>query len=160
MAFTEKRIDDAITAATKEMGYSKLQAKQKIAVGHFMRGRNPPNGERQVFLLPSVLPLVFDKLRKTEACESRSIAVVVSPLIALMKDQVRAMTRRDVKAVYVGEVQEDGDTYLEICEGKHQLLFMSPEALLTDMKWRDMLQSPVFQENVMVIDEAHCVEKW
>ena len=90
------------------------------------------------------------------------MAVVVSPLIALMKDQVRAMTQRDVRAVYVGDVREGGEVYIEVCEGKYQLIFMSPEALLTDIKWRDMLQSPTFTENLiaLVIDEAHCVKKW
>jgi len=39
---------------------------------------------------------------------------------------------------------------------------MSPEAMVTDVKWGDILQSPVFQDNLvaLVIDEAHCVKKW
>ena len=39
---------------------------------------------------------------------------------------------------------------------------MSPEAVLTNPEWRDMLQSPVYQENLVafVVDEAHCVKKW
>ncbi len=165
MAFSEKAIDGAVAAATMEMGYSKLRAKQETVVKHFLRGRDvfvsllTGSGKSLCY---SVLYVAFDKLWKTEACRSRLMAVVLSPLIALMKDQVRAMIRRDLKAVYFGEVQEEDDTYLEICEGKYQLMFMSPEALLTDVKWRDILQSPIFQENLVafVIDEAHCVKKW
>ncbi len=39
---------------------------------------------------------------------------------------------------------------------------MSPEALLCDDRWRDMLVSPVYQENLvaLIVDEAHCVKKW
>ncbi len=61
----------------------------------------------------------------------------------------------------MGEVKEDAAVYTEICEGKYELIFMSPEALLTDMNWWDMLQSPIFQENLvaLVVDEAHCVKK-
>ena len=71
---------------------------------------------------------MFDKLRKTK---DRSITLVVSPLISLMKDQVHAMNRRSVRSVYVGDVD---DNRTEISEGKYQLVFVSPEALSTDMK--------------------------
>ena len=42
------------------------------------------------------------------------------------------------------------------------MIFMSPEATLTDMRWRDMLSSPIFQERLvaLIVDEAHCVKKW
>ena len=42
------------------------------------------------------------------------------------------------------------------------MLFFSPEGILTDGTWRDMIQSPVYRENVVafVVDEAHCVKKW
>ena len=86
--------------------------------------------------------------------------MVVSPLIALMKDQVRQMTQRGVSAVYVGEA--DYTTETAICDGKFQLVCMSPEALLTNLTWRDMLLSPVYYSNLvaLIVDEAHCVKKW
>ena len=92
--------------------------------------------------------------------DRQSIIVIVSPLIALMKDQVRQMTERDVSAVYVAEADERTET--EICAGKFQLFYMSPESLLTNATWRDMLQSDVYQTNLVafVVDEAHCVKKW
>jgi len=97
----------------------------------------------------------FDILRG-----SNSVVIVVSPLVALMKDQVRQMTERNMRAVYVGDV--DSETKNEVCSGKYQLVYLSPEALLTNVTWRDMLQSPVYQQNLvaLVIDEAHCVKKW
>ncbi len=52
---------------------------------------------------------------------TQSIVLVVSPLIALMKDQVRAMRERDVTAVYAGEV--DDDVEADICTGKYQLVY-------------------------------------
>ena len=50
----------------------------------------------------------------------------------------------------------------EICEGKFQLVLMSPESILTDLMWRDMLQSPIYQDNLVAVamDEAHCVKEW
>ena len=78
---------------------------------------------------------------------------------------MRAMTERNVSAVYVGEVSEeedDGSLATAISDGKYQLIFTSPESLLCNETWRDMLQSPIFQENLvaLVIDKAHCVTKW
>ena len=57
-----------------------------------------------------------------------------------MKDQVRQMTERDVSAVCVGEA--DVATKTEVCEG--QLVYFSPEALLMNPTWWDMLQSLVY----------------
>ena len=165
MAYTGEALDGAICAAAREMGYSKLRANQEKVVKTFLRCRDVfvslPTGSGKS-LCYCILPLVFDKLRWRRGTDSRSIAVVVSPLIALMKDQVMAMTRRDVSAICAGEVEEGSDTFLRICGGKYQIVYLSPEALLTDVKWRDMLHSQVFQDNlvVLVVDEAHCVKKW
>lgn len=43
-----------------------------------------------------------------------------------------------------------------------QLVFISPEALVGNRRWRDMLRSKAYQDNLVafVIDEAHCVKKW
>ncbi len=86
--------------------------------------------------------------------------MVVSPLIALMKDQVRAMRERGISAVYAGEV--DGEVERDLCLANYQLVFMNPESLMSDSRWRDMLRSPVYRENLvgLVIDEVHCVKKW
>ena len=86
---------------------------------------------------------------------------MVSPLVALMTDQVRAMTERNIHAVYVGDAGDDA-TVEEICEGKFQLVLMSTESILTDLMLRNMLQSPVYQDNLVAVavDEAHCVKQW
>ena len=49
-----------------------------------------------------------------------------------MKDQVRAMTRWNVTAIYVGEVERDSDREAEIYLEHYQLIFFSPESLLDD----------------------------
>ena len=103
----------------------------------------------------TILPTMFDILRGNSG---RALVVVVSPLIALVKDQVRAMTERNVTAVYLG-----GDEALgKVCSGEYQLVYTSPEALLTDEQWRDILLNPVYQEQFvgLIVDEAHCVKKW
>ena len=125
---------------------------------HFLR-------ERDVFVsLPTgsgksvcycLLPLVFDFLRHN--ARAQCIVVIVSPLIALMQDQVRAMRERGVSAVNAGMADD------ELAESADfQLVFLSPESLFTDDRWRDMLQGAVYQKRLvgLVVDEAHCVKKY
>jgi len=57
------------------------------------------------------------------------------------------------------------ETVDELHEGQFQMLFFSPEDLLTDETWRDTIQSKMYAENVQcvvgfVADEAHCVKRW
>ena len=152
----------AITEAAQLLGYSELRVNQAQVVTHFLSGRDVfvslPTGSGKS-LCYCLLPQAFDILRGTSSCSRlQSIAIIVSPLVSLMIDQVRHMTERNVRAVYVGDCESEAD----VCDGIYQLFFLSPEALLTNDTWRDMLLSPVYQENLVavVIDEAHCVKKW
>ena len=90
---------------------------------------------------------MFDLLRGNDT--PQSLVIVVSPLVALMKDQVRALTRRNVSAVYLGGSGDE--EFSAICDGKFQLVFMSPESLLRNWEVRDMLLSPVFQKNLVAV---------
>ena len=105
-----------------------------------------------------LLPLAFDILRGTSSCYRRqSKAIIMSPLVSLMIDQMRHMTVRNVHAVYV----ENYEVEATVCKGVYQLGFLSPEALLTNDMCRDILLSPVYQENLVAvfIDKTHCVKK-
>ena len=116
---------------------------------------NLPTGSGKSFC---IIPPLFDALRN----EPGSIAIVVSPLVALMKDQVEAMKKRGISAVYVGD-SSGHDITTKICSGTFQLVYLSPESLLTNDTWRDMLlQTPTYQQHLaaLVIDEAHCIKQW
>ena len=75
-----------------------------------------------------------------------------------MKDQVKSLKSRGVDAVYAGE---DCDMD-RVSEGGYPIIFVSPEALMTNSTWRDVLLSEVHQKHLVavVVDEAHCVKKW
>ena len=77
-----------------------------------------------------------------------------------MKDQVASFQKKGVNAVYINP--SDSESKLAVVTGEFQLIYISPETLLTDLEWRDILQSPLFQQNLegLVVDEAHCVKKW
>ena len=158
---SESAIRQALYVGVEKLGYATVCPQQELAVLKFAAGQDVfvslPTGSGKS-LCYCVLPAVFDSLRGVKGL---SIIVVVSPLIALMKDQVRAMMDRGTMAVYVGDC-EDEQTVATVCSGQHQIVYMSPEALLRDERWRDMLLSDVYSERLvaLVVDEAHCVKKW
>jgi len=90
------------------------------------------------------------------------LTVVVSPLIALMQDQVAQLEAYGVEAVFLNSTL-DWDTYRDTAdklrEGKIKLLYVSPEGLNTD-KMRDILHSEKVDVKCITIDEAHCVSEW
>jgi len=88
------------------------------------------------------------------------ICIVVSPLIALMKDQVHNLQQRNIPAVaiYSGMRYQDIDRILDNCiYGNTKLLYLSPERLRTDMAIERIRRMNV---NLLAIDEAHCVSQW
>lgn len=94
------------------------------------------------------------------ALMKEGICIVISPLIALMNDQVQDLQKRNIKAVALtGGIRSDEIiTLLDNCKfGNYKFLYLSPERLQSD--WiLDLIKSlPV---NLIAIDEAHCVSQW
>jgi ATP-dependent DNA helicase RecQ len=88
------------------------------------------------------------------------ICIVVSPLIALMKDQVENLQGRDIKAVaiYSGMSYREINIALDNCiYGDVKFLYLSPERLKSELV-RIRLQQ--MQINLLAIDEAHCISQW
>jgi ATP-dependent DNA helicase RecQ len=88
------------------------------------------------------------------------ICVVISPLIALMKDQVDNLKKRGIPAaaLYSGMHPDEIDIILGNCRyGKTKLLYISPERLATE-KMRQSLK--LMNVNLLAVDEAHCVSQW
>lgn len=88
------------------------------------------------------------------------ICVVVSPLIALMKDQVDQLRRRGIKAsaIYSGMSYREIDRTLDNCiYGDFKFLFVSPERLKSDLFLERFKQMNV---NLIAVDEAHCISQW
>ena len=157
-------VEHAVEKAVMEMGYDALRDKQREAILGFLQGRDVfvslPTGSGKS-LCYGVLPKVFDTLRKKR---SKSIVIVISPLISLMKDQIHSLQTKGIKSTFVTKDLADSDDTVEqaLYEGSYQIIFFSPEALLCDDTWRDMMQTQVYKENVVafVIDEAHLIKKW
>ena len=130
---------------------------------------------------------VFEILRRAwrsskeiSTAEINSIIIVVSPLNSLMNDQITRLRESsgiqasviDVKKLTRDEDDDDDvfnvDIDFRICEkrklrdGRYQIVFSHPEALISSKYGRELLLSQTYHENVMaiVIDEAHCIVDW
>lgn len=108
------------------------------------------------------LSQVFDNLRAisgSTGSSHHSIVVVVSPLISLMMDQVAKLSARGLKATYI---EGDQSQTKEVEAGAFQLVYISPESMISCPHWRDMFRSEIYRENLvcLAVDEAHLVEKW
>ena len=77
-------------------------------------------------------------------------------------DQKNKFVPKGIKAEYVGEAQNDVDAITTVLHGQIQLLFISPESILLNPRYRNMLLSKTYKENLvaLVVDEAHCVKTW
>ena len=88
------------------------------------------------------------------------ITLVISPLIALMKDQIFQLQKREIKAaaIYTGMHYRDIDRILDNCiYGQTKLLYLSPERLMTELVQARIKQMKV---NLIAVDEAHCISQW
>ena len=120
---------------------------ESIGKGHDTLGLMPTGGGKSItFQVP--------------ALAQPGLCLVITPLIALMKDQVRNLRDRGIKAlaVYSGMTREEIAVALENCIfGDYKFLYISPERLDTDI-FRAKLRN--MKINMITVDESHCISQW
>ncbi len=133
-------------------GYAGFRGHQAEIVDHVAAGGDalvlmPTGGGKSLcFQIPALL--------------REGVAVVVSPLIALMQDQVAALREAGVRAEFLNSTMTWGDAQTverRARAGEIDLLYIAPERLLTD---RGLALLEGMQLALFAIDEAHCVSQW
>jgi len=133
-------------------GYNEFRALQEDIVRQTYEGQDvlalmPTGGGKSItFQVP--------------ALAKEGICIVVTPLIALMKDQVENLKKRNIKAVaiYSGMTPREIDIAFDnAVYGDYKFLYLSPERLATEL-FRTRVQK--MNVNLLAIDEAHCISQW
>ena len=133
-------------------GYDQFRGPQEAIVQHLVDGGDclvlmPTGGGKSLcYQIPSLL--------------RHGTGIVVSPLIALMQDQVDALRQAGVRAAYLNSslaAAEAAQVERELLAGEIDLLYVAPERLLT-ARFLDLLDRSNI--GLFAIDEAHCVSQW
>jgi ATP-dependent DNA helicase RecQ len=145
---------DRIKEALKRYwGYAAFRPKQEEIVRNILDGRDvcvvmPTGGGKSLcYQLPAVL-------------QPGKTAIVVSPLIALMQDQVAQLEQMGISAALLNSSQswnEQRDTERRAEAGEFRLLYLSPERLAKQEMLEWLAKLPV---SFFAIDEAHCISEW
>ncbi|CAI0560570.1 unnamed protein product [Linum tenue] len=135
----------------KYFGYSEFRPYQKEVINNILQKRDclavmaTGSGKSLCYQLP---PLLVDKT-----------AIVVSPLISLMQDQVMSLKQQGIRAEYLGSAQTDQSVNARAQKGEYRLLFMTPERAcsISHSFWSKLLQAGIC---LFAVDEAHCISEW
>ena len=141
-----------LSILSKHFGYDEFRPNQEAVINSILDGRDtvvimPTGGGKSVcYQVPAlVLP---------------GMTIVISPLIALMRDQVEALKANGISAAYVNSSMGDLETrevFDRIRRNDLKLLYVSPERLLSSNLLNFLQQCDI---NLIAIDEAHCISSW
>ena len=136
----------------KTFGYESFRPGQEVIVDALIGGRN----------VLAVMPTGSGKslCYQIPALARGGLAIVVSPLVALMQDQVAALKLAGVAAETINSAasrDENVDIWRKVAAGEVRLLYLSPERLMTERMTAALSRLDV---QLIAIDEAHCISQW
>ena len=139
----------SVTAAAAQLGITQLHDWQRRVVDAWLAGRDAlvlsgtGSGKSACYMLPAVIS-------RANGC--RGVALVITPLISLARDQVLRLTKLGVSACLLGSGQADASVERRALAGEYSLVFVCPETA-----HRILPQLAQLRICVLAIDEAHCI---
>ena len=123
-------------------------------------------------LIFHLLPSLFLEKMNSQSMSFRPVVIVVSPLNALIKDQIRRSSEGSVNATFLNAKRKRDSSDLELDasdanfpllkDAKYEMIFTHPEAFLSCKDGMELFQSQQYQRAVkaVIVDEAHCILEW
>lgn len=142
-----------LTLLKHHFGYTQFRHNQQAIIENVLQGKDtmvlmPTGGGKSIcYQLPA---LAFD-----------GVTIVVSPLIALMKDQVDALRQNGIPAAFLNSslsMSGQQDVLLALRNGELKLLYIAPERLIGEGNFMPFLAE--LNVSLFAIDEAHCISHW
>jgi ATP-dependent DNA helicase RecQ len=142
----------AATVLHRVFGFDSFRGRQEEIIGHVVGGGDalvlmPTGGGKSLcYQIPALV--------------RPGAGVVISPLIALMQDQVQALRQLGIRADFLNSTQDPGTRHVveqQFKAGELDLLYLAPERLRTEATLRLLDAAKI---SVFAIDEAHCVSQW
>ncbi|MGC0422918.1 DNA helicase RecQ [Embleya sp. AB8] len=146
------QISEALRVLHRVFGYDSFRGSQQEIIDHVIEGGDalvlmPTGGGKSLcYQIPALV--------------RKGVGVVISPLIALMQDQVDALTALGVRAGFLNSTQYPDERRMveaQFLAGELDLLYLAPERLKVDATLRLLDRGVV---SLFAIDEAHCVAQW
>jgi ATP-dependent DNA helicase RecQ len=146
----------------KYFGFQEFRGPQGVIIDRLLNGQHAlvimPTGmgKSLCYQIPSLI--IGDACKRDS--DARALTVVISPLIALMKDQVDGLQRRGIDATFINSSltrSERESRYQAVADGRHCLLYVAPERFRKP-EFLQALQHRYVQ--LLAVDEAHCISEW
>ena len=156
--------ESSLRSVLPKFGLRELYNEQMQALYYLVSGNdvfaNLPTGFGKS-LIYQLAPFVVEEMSRREGKPRTAIVLVISPLVSLIKDQFNSLRKKGIKASFIGGGQEEANLQ-KIIKGDMNIVYSSPEAMLTNDEWREMVCSPIYQQSVVAVavDEAHCITHW
>ena len=146
---------------------SSLKESQFQALYSFICGEevfvNLPTGSGKSLIF-QMAPLVHMRMHENVSAihwKKNPVIIIISPLLALMQDQVKKLSSLGFKAAFVCP-EQDPKILQDIKQGTFTFVYLSPESALTTERWRNTHESEIYQESLIgvTVDEVHWVTEW
>ena len=144
-------------------GFSRFRTTQEQIIDHVCGGRHAlvimPTGMGKS-LCYQVPALLDPPAGNGDEGLPSGLTLVISPLIALMKDQVDSLVQRGIDAAYINSSLQSAERaarYRDVSEGRYRLLYVTPERF-RKREFVDVIQRRSIR--LLAVDEAHCISEW
>ncbi|KAJ0114137.1 tp-dependent dna helicase recq [Diaporthe amygdali] len=168
--FEKENIELARHILNEKFGYDDFRHEQKGAISRTLAGKSAlvvfPTGAGKSLCYQSKIPAIafpeLDKSRGLREPGQSGITIVISPLIALMKDQVDALKRRGIAADCIDSTKSWEELQAikqQLSRGELRMIYCSPERLNNERFVVSMKHVPG-GVRLVAVDEAHCISEW